>query len=74
MALSLTALFFVGAVALAIWIKRDPGFRKREFIGVSLFWIFFIATPWGAELIDVLHNLIGTGAEAASDTVNNLSQ
>lgn len=73
MTLTTTALFLLAAIGLAIWMKKDPGFRRREFIAVSVFWILFSATPWGAELINAATNAIGTGVTAGSDTVNQLS-
>lgn len=74
MTLTTTALFLLAAIGLGIWMKKDPGFRRREFIAVSIFWILFSATPWGAELVSAVTNAIGTGVTAGSDTVNELSK
>ncbi|WP_103528968.1 hypothetical protein [Streptomyces sp. SM12] len=74
MNLTLTALFLITAAALAVWMYRDDSFRRREFLAVSLFWILAVATPWGLQVVEIVHNVLGTGAQTASDTINNLSK
>jgi hypothetical protein len=71
--LTLTGLCTLAAVGLGWWFKKDSSFRKREFIAVSAFWILVVATPWGATAIAKAHEALGTGAQVASDTVNNVS-
>lgn len=73
MTLTTTALFLLAAVVLAIWMKKDPGFKRREFLAVSAFWILAVATPWGAAAVDQVQDFLGTGVKTASDTVNSVS-
>ncbi|WP_394426925.1 hypothetical protein [Streptomyces sp. SGAir0957] len=73
MTITTTAIFLIIAGGLGIWMWKDSGFKKKEFIAVSLFWIAFAATPWGADLMDMVQGLLGTGAETASQTVNTVS-
>jgi hypothetical protein len=73
MTLTTTGLFLLVAAGLGIWMKKDAGFRRREFLAVSLFWILIVATPWGAEGVDQVQQILGTGAQTASDTVNSVS-
>ncbi|KOU20951.1 hypothetical protein ADK52_25530 [Streptomyces sp. WM6372] len=73
MTLTTTGLFLLVAVGLGIWMKRDPSFKKREFLAVSLFWVLVVATPWGAEGVAKVQSIIGTGVQTASDTVNSVS-
>ncbi|MCX4849833.1 hypothetical protein [Streptomyces sp. NBC_00893] len=73
MTITLSGLFIVACIGLAIWFKKDSSFRKREFLAVSLFWILAVATPWGADAVDKVQSMLGTGARAASDTVNSVS-
>ncbi|WP_434600221.1 hypothetical protein [Streptomyces sp. A5-4] len=73
MTLTTTGLFLIAAVGLGIWMKKDSSFRKREFLAVSLFWILIVATPWGATGVTKVHELLGTGVQTASDTVNSVS-
>ncbi|MGW1102728.1 hypothetical protein [Streptomyces sp. NPDC002540] len=73
MTITLSGLFLLACIGLAIWFKKDSSFRKREFLAVSLFWILAVATPWGAQGVDKVQSMLGTGARAASDTVNSVS-
>ncbi|MFK0045510.1 hypothetical protein ACIQU4_15555 [Streptomyces sp. NPDC090741] len=73
MTLTTTGLFLLVAVGLGIWMKKDPGFKKREFLVVSAFWILLVATPWGAEGVAKVQDMFGVGAQTASDTVNSVS-
>jgi hypothetical protein len=73
MTLTTTALFLIAAVTLGVWFKKDAGFRKREFFAVSVFWILLVGTPWGAEGVAKVQDIIGTGVQTASDTVNSVS-
>lgn len=73
MTLTVTGLFFLAAVGLGIWFKKDASFRKREFLAVSVFWILLVGTPWGAEGVAKVQDIIGTGVQTASDTVNSVS-
>lgn len=73
MTLTTTALFLLAAIGLGIWFKKDASFRKREFIAVSLFWILVVATPWGAQGVATVQDVMGTGVKTASDTVNSVS-
>lgn len=73
MTLTTTALFLLAAVGLGVWFKKDASFRKREFLAVSAFWILVVATPWGATGVAKVQDLIGTGVQTASDTVNSVS-
>ena len=73
MTITLTGLFLLAAVGLAIWFKKDASFKKREFLAVSLFWILLVGTPWGAAGVAKVQDVIGTGAKTASDTVNSVS-
>lgn len=73
MTLTTTALFFLFAIGLGIWMKKDPGFKRREFIVVSLFWVLLVATPWGAAGVAKAQQVMGTGVRTASDAVNDVS-
>ncbi|MGP3777085.1 hypothetical protein ACTWJ8_40255 (plasmid) [Streptomyces sp. SDT5-1] len=73
MTITTTAIFLIIAACLGFWMWRDSSFKKKEFIAVSLFWIAFAATPWGADLMDMMQSVLGTGADAASNAVNNVS-
>ncbi|MFF1499741.1 hypothetical protein ACFVZR_07655 [Streptomyces sp. NPDC058316] len=73
MTITLSGLFLLACVGLGIWFKKDSSFRKREFLAVSLFWILAVATPWGADCVAKAQDMLGTGARAASDTVNSVS-
>jgi hypothetical protein len=77
MTLTTTALFLLSCIVLGIWMKKDSGFRKREFLAVSLFWILLVATPWGGDgvakvqsLATVPPGLIAIGVLIASDYAN----
>ncbi|MFF3359523.1 hypothetical protein ACFYWN_44770 [Streptomyces sp. NPDC002917] len=73
MTITLSGLFLVACIGLAIWFKKDSSFRKREFLAVSMFWILAVATPWGADGVAKIQDMVGTGAKAASNTVNSVS-
>lgn len=73
MTLTTTGLFLLAAIGIAIWMKKDPGFKRREFLAVSAFWILVVATPWGADGVAKVQEILGTGAQTASDTVNSVS-
>lgn len=73
MTITLSGLFLVVCVGLAIWFKKDSSFRKREFLAVSLFWILAVATPWGGDAVSKVQDVIGNGARTAGDTVNSVS-
>jgi hypothetical protein len=73
MTITITSLFLLVCVGLAIWFKKDSGFKKREFLAVSLFWVLLVATPWGASGAKAVQNMLGTGAQTASQTVNSVS-
>ena len=73
MNLTTTGLFLLAAGGLAGWFKKDASFRKREFLAVSLFWILVVATPWGANGVARVQDMLGTGVQTASDTVNSVS-
>lgn len=73
MTITLTSVFLLAAVGLGIWFKKDSSFRKREFFAVSLFWVLVVATPWGAEGVAKVQDMIGSGVKSASDTVNSVS-
>ncbi|MFF1812727.1 hypothetical protein ACFVXW_27075 [Streptomyces sp. NPDC058251] len=72
MTITSTALFLILAAGLGIWMWKDRGFKKREFIAVSLFWICLVATPWGGNAVGTVQHMLGTGAQTASQTVNNV--
>ncbi|WP_329453545.1 hypothetical protein OG894_44200 (plasmid) [Streptomyces sp. NBC_01724] len=74
MTLTTTGLFALAAVGLGIWMKKDSSFRRREFLAVSLFWILVVATPWGADGIAKIQDMVGNGAQTASNTVNSVSK
>jgi hypothetical protein len=73
MTLTTTALFLLVAGALGYWMKKDPGFKRREFLAVSLFWILLVATPWGATGVAKVQEVMGAGVRTASDAVNDVS-
>lgn len=73
MTLTTTGLFLLAAIGLAIWMKKDSSFRRREFLAVSLFWVLIVATPWGAEGVARVQQILGTGVQTASETVNSVS-
>ena len=73
MTITLTGLFLLAAIGLGVWFKKDASFRKREFLAVSVFWILVVATPWGAEGVAKVQEIIGTGVQTASQTVNSVS-
>lgn len=73
MNLTISGLSLLAAIGLGVWFKKDASFRKREFLAVSVFWILVVATPWGADGVAKVHDMLGTGARAASDTVNSVS-
>lgn len=73
MTLTLSGLFLLAAIGLGVWFKKDASFRKREFFAVSVFWILVVATPWGAEGVAKVQEIIGTGVQTASQTVNSVS-
>jgi hypothetical protein len=73
MTLTTTALFLLAAIGIGVWMKKDAGFKRREFLVVSLFWILLVATPWGAEGVAKVQEVFGTGVKTASDTVNDVS-
>lgn len=73
MTITLSGLFLLAAIGLGVWFKKDASFRKREFFAVSVFWILVVATPWGAEGVAKVQDIIGTGVETASQTVNSVS-
>lgn len=73
MTLTTTGLFLLAAIGIGIWMKKDPGFKRREFLAVSAFWILVVATPWGADGVAKVQEFIGTGARTATDTVNSVS-
>jgi hypothetical protein len=73
MTITISSLFLIACVGLAIWFKKDSSFRKREFLAVSLFWILLVATPWGGSAVKAVQDMIGTGAQTAGQTVNSVS-
>ncbi|TVZ90464.1 hypothetical protein [Streptomyces sp. BK340] len=73
MNITVTGLFVLVCIGLAIWFKRDSSFRRREFLAVSLFWILAVATPWGATAVEKVQTMIGNGVQSASQTVNSVS-
>ena len=73
MTITLSGLFLVACIGLAIWFKKDSSFRKREFLAVSLFWILAVATPWGGGAVNKVQDMLGTGVDAATQTVNSVS-
>ncbi|MCX5407491.1 hypothetical protein OHA37_26960 [Streptomyces sp. NBC_00335] len=73
MTITLSALFLLAAIGLGVWFKKDSSFRKREFFAVSVFWILLVGTPWGAEGVAKVQEIIGTGVQTASQTVNSVS-
>lgn len=73
MSIGTSTLFFLIAVGVAIWMWKDDGFKKREFFGVTLFWIAAAATPWGGDLVVVLQQLLGNSAEAGAGAVTTVS-
>lgn len=73
MTITTSGLFLLVCVGLAIWMKRDASFRKREFLAVSLFWILLVATPAGANGVNKVQDAIGNGARSATETVNDVS-
>jgi|1185.fasta_scaffold00511_4 hypothetical protein len=73
MTLTTTALFLLSCIVLGIWMKKDSGFRKREFLAVSLFWILLVATPWGGDGVAKVQQMLGNGVQAATQTINSVS-
>lgn len=73
MTITTTGLFILACIGLAIWFKKDSGFKKREFLAVSLFWILLVATPVGASGVNKIQDLVGNSAQTASQTVNSVS-
>ncbi|MEC4016080.1 hypothetical protein [Streptomyces sp. H27-D2] len=74
MTLTVTGLFLLVCIGLGIWMKKDSGFRRREFLAVSLFWILLAATPWGATGLGMVQDFVGSGVRTASNTVNSVSK
>ncbi|MFD4756377.1 hypothetical protein [Streptomyces sp. NPDC058426] len=74
MNLTVTGLFTLVCVALGAWIVRKAHHKKREVIAVSLFWILLVATPYGADGVAKIQELVGNGVKGASDTVNSVSR
>ncbi|MFJ9819334.1 hypothetical protein ACIRU3_29565 [Streptomyces sp. NPDC101151] len=72
MTLTTNGLFLIAAAVLGFWMYKDKGFKKREFIAVSLFWIVLVATPWGGNAVSGVQGVLGNGAQTASHTVNNV--
>lgn len=72
MTLTRNALFLIVAAGLAFWMWKDKGFKKREFIVASLFWIALVATSQGGDVVNSVQNMLGTGAQTASETANNI--
>lgn len=73
MNLTLTGLALLAALGIGIWMKKDSSFRPREVLVVSLFWVLVMMTPLGAGVVDKVQTMIGNGAGAATDTVNDVS-
>jgi len=73
MTITITGLFLIICVGLAVWFKKDSSFRKREFLAVSLFWILLVATPMGASGVKKIQDTIGNTAKSGTDTVNSVS-
>ncbi|MFJ8273846.1 hypothetical protein ACIQ8G_26790 [Streptomyces sp. NPDC094154] len=73
MTLTTTGLFLIVCIGLGIWFKKDSSFRRREFLAVSLFWIFLVATPWGANGVQKVQDMLGNGVQSATQTVNSVS-
>ena len=72
MTITRNALFLLIAAGLAFWMWKDKGFKKREFIVCSLFWIALVATSQGGDVVSTVQDMMGTGAQTASQTVNNI--
>ncbi|WP_309049089.1 hypothetical protein [Streptomyces sp.] len=73
MNLTISGLALIVAVGIAIWMKKDSSFRGREVAVVSLFWVLVMMTPLGAGVVDKVQAMIGNGASAATQTVNDVS-
>jgi hypothetical protein len=73
MNLTITGLALIAAIGIAIWMKKDSSFRAREVLVVSLFWVLVMMTPIGAGVVDKMQTMIGNGAGAATQTVNDVS-
>lgn len=73
MNITTNALFVVAAIAMGVWMKKDPGFKKREFIATALFMVIVVSTPWGGSVVDTVQHFLYTAAQTAGDTANNLS-
>lgn len=73
MTITTNALFVLACIGLGIWFKKDPGFKKREFLAVSAFWLLALATPWGDQVATTVQGFFGTATQSVSSTVNNVS-
>ncbi|WP_331445848.1 hypothetical protein [Streptomyces xanthochromogenes] len=73
MNLTVTGLFMVACVAIAVWLIRKKHHRKTEVLLVSLFWILAVATPWGGTGVAKIQALLGNTVQVATSTVNNVS-
>ncbi|MEV6461468.1 hypothetical protein [Streptomyces albidoflavus] len=74
MQITTTALFLVVAGALAFWMYRDSGFKKREFLAVSLFWVAFLATPWGTSTAGMIQGVFEGLFGAVSGMINTAAK
>ncbi|MGR3935216.1 hypothetical protein [Streptomyces sp. BRA346] len=72
-ALTSSGLALLVAIGIAIWMKKDSSFRKREVAAVSVFWILVMMTPLGTSTVEKVQEMFGHGAAGFSETVNNVS-
>jgi glucan phosphoethanolaminetransferase (alkaline phosphatase superfamily) len=73
MELTAAALALIVAAGIAVWMKKDSSFRKREVAVVSIFWILVMMTSPGATFVEKVQEMFGNGAKGFSETVNNVS-
>lgn len=73
MQISLNVLFLIFAVGMAIWMKKDSGFKMREFLLSGLFFMLALSTNWGSQGQSMFKDLLGNILQSVSNFISQIS-